>query len=85
MLMPKRRPESNVFLWIAVSVVGAAAVDPNGAKTLLDNDLSKCFIKNYQVFRNGSKSLPKNPPYCPVLCNWVFDNFILAEELFRKT
>ena len=23
----------------------------------------------------------KNPPDCPILCNWVFDNFILAAEL----
>ena len=25
-----------------------------------------------------------NFPYCPVLCNWVFENFILAEEPFAK-
>ena len=25
------------------------------------------------------KSLPKNPPDCPISCNWVFENFILAE------
>ena len=36
------------------------------------------------IFSNGPKSLPKNPPDCPILCYWVFDNFILAEELFAK-
>ena len=30
------------------------------------------------------KSLPRNPPNCPILCNRVFDNFILVEELFAK-
>ena len=36
------------------------------------------------VFGNGPKSLPKNPPDCPILCNWVFDNFILIDKLFTK-
>ena len=36
------------------------------------------------VFSNGPKSLPKNPPYSPILCNWVFDKFILADEPFEK-
>ena len=27
---------------------------------------------------------PKNPPDWPILCGCVFDNFILAEELFAK-
>ena len=30
-------------------------------------------------------SLPRNPPDCPILYNWVFDKFILAEELFAKS
>ena len=29
--------------------------------------------------------MSKNPSDCPILCNLVFDNFILAEELFAKT
>ena len=33
---------------------------------------------------NGPKSLSKNPPDCPILWNWVFDNFILADEPFAK-
>ena len=36
------------------------------------------------MFSNGPKSLLKNHPDCPILCNGVFDNFILAEEPFAK-
>ena len=54
-------------------------------KTLLVNDLSTFFIKGNPVFSNGPKGLPKNLPDCPILCNWVFDNSILAEELFAKS
>ena len=41
--------------------------------------------KGNAVFSNGPKSLPKNPPDCLILCNWVFDNFVLADELLTKT
>ena len=73
------------FIWIVAFVADAAAVNPNGIKTLLVNGLStNGFIKGKLVFINGLKSLPKNPPDCPILCKWVFDNFVLAEELFSK-
>ena len=36
-------------------------------------------IKGNPVFINDPKSLPKNPPDCPILFNWVFDNIVLAE------
>ena len=78
-------PDPNIFLWIAASLAAAAAaaaaVNPNGIKTLLATVLSKFLIKDNSVFSNGLKSLPKNLPDCPILCNWVFDNFILPEEL----
>ena len=77
-------PDPNIFLWIAASVADADVVNPNGIKTLLANSLSTLPIKGKPVFSNGPKSLPKNPPDCSILCNWVFDNFILAEELFAK-
>ena len=51
---------------------------------LLANGLSTFPIKGNAVFRNGYKGLPKNRPDCSILCNCVFDNFILAEELFAK-
>ena len=73
------------FFWIAVSVTDATAVNPNGIKTLLANSLSTFPIKYNPVFSNGSKSLPKNPPDYPILCNRVFDNFIFAYEPFGKS
>ena len=36
------------------------------------------------LLANCPKSLPKRPPHCSILCNWVFENFISAEELFAK-
>ena len=51
---------------------------------LLVNSLSAFFIKHNPVFSNGLKSLPKNHPACSILSNRVFDNFILANELFAK-
>ena len=51
---------------------------------VLANGLSTFFIKGNSVFSNGPESLHKNPPDCPISCNWVFGNFILAEYLFAK-
>ena len=48
----------------------AAAVNPNGIKTILANGLIKFFIKGNPVFSNGPKILPKL--------------FILADESFVK-
>ena len=44
-------------------------VNPNDIKTLLANGLSTCPIEGDPVFSNGPKSLPKNSPDCPILCN----------------
>ena len=76
--------DPSIFLWTAASVADAGAVNPNGSKTLLAYGLSTFPIKGNQIFNSVPKSLPKDPPYSPILCNWVFDNFILAEELFGK-
>ena len=70
-------PDPNIFLW--------TAVNPNVIKTLLTNGLSTFFIEGNPAFSNGPKSLPKNPPACHILYNWVFDNFILADGPFPKT
>ena len=69
---------------IAVSVADAEVVNPNGIKTLLANGLSTFFLKGNPVFSIGPNILPINPPDSLILCNWVFDNFILTEELFAK-
>ena len=53
-------------------------------KTLLASGLSTFFIKGNPVFDSDPKSLPKNPPDYPILRNWVFDNFMLAEQLFAN-
>ena len=66
------------------SAAATAAVNPNSSKTVLANGLSTSSIKCNQSFSNVSKSLPKNPPDSPILCNWAFDSFILAKELFPK-
>ena len=76
--------DPNIFLWIAASVADAAAVDPNCTKTFLADGLSTFPIKSHPIFSNGPKSLLKNPPHCPILCNWVFDDFVLADEPFPK-
>ena len=52
-----------------MNVADAAAVNPNGIKTLLTNYLSTFLIKGNPGFSNGPKSLPKNPPDCPILCS----------------
>ena len=57
---------------------------PNVIKTPLANGLSTFTIKHKPVFNNGCKSTPRIPPDCRLKSNWVFENFILAEELFAK-
>ena len=46
--------------------------------------LSKFPIKSKPVFSNGPKSLLKNSPDYIFLCNWVFDNFQLADKSLGK-
>ena len=77
-------PDSNIFLWIATSVADAAAVNPNAFKTLLANGLSIFLINGNPNFIIGPKSLLKNHPDCPILCNWAFDHFRLGWEIFPK-
>ena len=48
------------------------------------NGLIIYFINGNPVFNNRPRSLPRNPPYCIILYNWVFDNLILVDELFTK-
>ena len=54
---------------MAASATDAAAVNPDGIKTLLSNGLITVTIKDNVGFSNGPKSLPKNPLDCPILCN----------------
>ena len=59
-------PNPKIFLCI---LAYAAAVNPNGIKTLLANGLITFFINGNPVFSNGLRSLPRNPPYCIILDN----------------
>ena len=61
------------------------SVNLNGIKTLLANGWSAFPIKGNLAFSDCAKSLPKYPPDGNILCNWVFDNCILANELLAKT
>ena len=53
---------------IPASNADAAAVNPNGIKTLLANGLITFFINGIGLFNNGSRSLPGNPD-CIILDN----------------
>ena len=50
----------------------------------LANGFNTFFIKGKPVFSNDPKGLTKHYPDYPILSKWVFDNFILADELFTK-
>ena len=74
---------SHAFLCVPPSAAAAAAaVNPNGTKTLLANGLITIFINGKPLFSNGQRSLPRNPPDCAILDNWVVDSLILAHELY---
>ena len=68
----------------AATAAAATAVNPNGIKKLLGNDVSTFFINEEPVFNNGPRVLPKNSPQSICLHSWAFDDFILAFELFAK-
>ena len=70
---------------IPASAANATAVNPNGIKTILAISLSTLSIKSKSVFSNGQKFLPRNPPNFTILDNWVFKNFMLADQPFKKT
>ena len=70
--------------WIAASVANAIAVNPNGIKAFLADVLSTFFIKGNPGFSKRSKILAKNYPDCFILCNRVFNNFILADGPIAK-
>ena len=76
--------ESKFFLSIPASAAEVAAVNPNGIKILLANVLITFFINNNPVYNNGPRSLPRNPPDCIILDNWVSDSIISVDNLLAK-
>ena len=77
-------PDPTFLLCIPASAADAAAVNPKEIETLLANGLITFFINGNSVFSNGPSNLPRNPPDCIILDNWVFDNLISVDELFAK-
>ena len=77
-------PDPKIIFGIVTSVADIAASHHYGIKTLLANGFSKFFVKHKPVFCNIPRNLPKNPTDWLILDNWVFDEFILAEEPFAK-
>ena len=69
---------------MAASIADAAAVNPYGIKTHLASGSNTFFINGNSIFSNFPKSLPKNLPDFPILCNWVFNTFILTDKPFAK-
>ena len=67
-------PDPNIFLCIPASAADAAAVIPNGIRTLLANGLITFFINGNPVFNNGPINLLRNYPNWIIFDNWVFDN-----------
>ena len=76
--------QTSLYEQLDLLIADAVAVNPNEIKMSLATSLSTFPIKGNPVFSNGAKSLPKNPTDCNILCNWVFDNFILVNESFSK-
>ena len=60
-LSSKDSPIQELF-WIVALVTEAAAVNPNGTKTLLAKALSTFFIEGKPVFTKGPRKL-SNPPF----------------------
>ena len=52
---------------VVVPEMNGAAVNLNGIKKLLANDLITFFIKDKSLFINGVRSLPRNPSDCIIL------------------
>ena len=72
------------FLCIPASAADAAAVNTNGIKKLLANDLITFFINGDPVLNNERRSLPRNLTDCIILDNWFFYSLISIDELFAK-
>ena len=69
-----------MLLFIPTSAADAAAVNPNGIKTLLANGFITFYINGNLVYNNGPRSLPRNPPDCIILDIWVFDSLISVDK-----
>ena len=73
------------FFSILVSATDAAAVNSNGIKALLANDLSTFFVKGKPVFNNGPRSVPKYRPNCTILdsLHWLLNYLLKLYETLK--
>ena len=72
--------DPKIFLCIPTSAADAAEVNPKGIKALLAEGQIIFFINGNPVFSNGPSNIPRRPPSCIILDNWVFDNLISADK-----
>ena len=77
-------PDPNIFLYIAASVPDAAAINPNGIKTLLANGFNTFLLTAIQFLVMVLKFYPKILLIFLLYATEYFNNFILAEELLYK-
>ena len=70
------RPDPKTFLCIPASAADAAALNPNGIKTLLAHGLITFFINGNPDFSNG----PRNLPDCIILNIWDLDSLISVDK-----
>ena len=64
-------PDPKIFLSVPVSAADAAAVNPNGVKTVLANGLVTFFINGNPAFNNEPRNPLRNPPDWIILDKWV--------------
>ena len=72
-----------MFFSITASDADTAAL--NVIIKLLADGLITLLIQSNLFFNNVPKSLTRNLPNYTILNNWVFDNFILADDLFTES
>ena len=77
--------DAKIFFSIPASATDAAAVNSNGIKALLANDLSTFFAKGKPVFNNGPRSVPKYPPNCTILdsLHWLSNYVLKLYEILK--
>ena len=73
-----------IYIYYISGSADDAAVNHNGVKTLLANDLIKFFTKNKPASSNGPRRLPKDARECTIFDSRFFDSLILTDDLFAK-
>ena len=77
-------PHPNILLCIPASAAHAASVNCKGINTLFANGVITFFINGNPVFNKVPSNLRRNSPDCIIFYKGVFEDLILADELFEK-